>query len=75
MHGPAVGSSLAAEWLPGMTKQLSAASQLEVASCSGPLWTDAFPAIAIAIATTHSTVTLLVVYNYNDKLENTSCCY
>jgi hypothetical protein len=43
MHRPAVGPSvLAANWLPRMTKQPSAASQPEVASCSGPLRTDAF---------------------------------
>jgi len=43
MYRPAVGpSALAANWLPGMTKQLFVASQPEVASYSGPLQTDAF---------------------------------
>jgi hypothetical protein len=43
MYGLVVGlSNLAANWLPGMTKQPSVASQLEVASCSSLLWTDAF---------------------------------
>jgi hypothetical protein len=46
-----------------MTKQPFAASQPEVASYSGPLQTNAFPAITITIATTYSTALLLLIYN------------
>jgi hypothetical protein len=64
VYRPAVSPSvLAANWLPRMTKQPSTASQPEVASCSGPLQTNAFPAITITITTTYSTLAVFYFAN------------